>query len=129
MHEIESQKEAHERKILTFESPKPDMLQGIQDLFNLFMNGFKEPKFVQGVVKSFISTGCLPIYSADPTIIEFQPYTKHKLSGTLKVSPATSEGAEVLEAMYNMLDYDSDDDASVAMRFILDYDLNSSTSD
>ena len=30
LHEIESQKEEHQRKILTFEAPKPDMLQGIQ---------------------------------------------------------------------------------------------------
>ena len=30
---------------------------------------------------------------------------------------------------HNLLDYDSDDDASAAMRFILDYDLNSSVSD
>lgn len=129
LHDLKSLKEAHQRKNIIFEPHKPDMLQGIKDLFDLFKNGFKEPKFVQGIVRSFVSTGCMPIYSADPAIIHFEPYQKHKMSGTIKISPPTkvdSENAEVLEAMYNMLDYDIEDDASAAMRFILDYDFDSS---
>lgn len=127
LHDVECRKEVHERKIIKFEPPKPCMLQGIQDLFDLFADGFKEPKFVQGIVRSFISTGCMPIPSPDPTVIEFLKYSKHKTSGTIHIpSPTTAdtESAEVMEAMHNVLDYDSDDDASTAMRFILDYDFD-----
>ena len=46
------QKDENDRQIVNFEPPKPDMLQGVQDLLNLFANGFKEPKFMQGVVKA-----------------------------------------------------------------------------
>ena len=28
-------------------------------------------EFIKGVVRSFISTGCMPIHSDDPTITEF----------------------------------------------------------
>ena len=132
LYDLEFQKEPHMRKIIKFEVPKPDMLQGIQDLFDLMANGFREPKFVQGVVRSFISTGCMPVYSTDPNIINFLPYTKHKMSGTMNIlapTTATSESAEVLEAMYNMLDYDSDDEATAAMRYILDYNADSSVTD
>lgn len=105
---------------------------GFMELFDLMANGFREPKFVQGVVRSFISTGCMPVYSTDPDIINFSPYTKHKMSGTMNIlapTTATSESAEVLEAMYNMLDYDSDDEATAAMRYILDYNADSSVTD
>lgn len=122
------QKDENDRQIVNFEPPKPDMLQGVQDLLNLFANGFKEPKFMQGVVRSFISTGCMPIYDADPTVCNFQPYTKDKISGTMKMlAPVVrnTENAEILSAMNDMLDYDSDDDTEAAMRYILDYNFDS----
>lgn len=122
-----------ERVLPVFKPPKPDMLQAIKDVFNLMANGFKEPKFVQGIVRSFISTGCIPMMNFDHTNVSFQLYTKHKVSGTINfkqfgiVQPdATDENSEVVNAINAMLDYDSDDDASAAMRFILDYNFDDS---
>ena len=89
-------------------------------------------EFIKGVVRSFISTGCMPIHSDDPTITEFQPYPKHKMSGTFDIAAQTSTATETnegLEAMQNMPDYDSDDDASDAMNYILGYEFDSSATD
>ena len=131
MYDIEMRKDVLERTLLVFEPPKPKMLEAIQDLFNLIANGFREPKFVQGIVRSFISTGCMPINSEDLTNLAFQPYTKQKISGTINltklgVTPfvTTSESIEIANAINAMIDYDSDDDASAAMRFILDYNFD-----
>ena len=73
LYELESLKPAAEREILEFEPPKPDMLEGIQDLFDLFAGGFKEKKFIEGVNRSFINTGCLQTLHDDPTVITFLP--------------------------------------------------------
>lgn len=133
LYDIEMGKSVSERVSLVFKPPKPDMLQAIQDVFDLMATGFKEPKFVHGIVRSFISTGCMPMYSDDHTNVNFQLYTKHKVSGTINfkqfgiVQPdATDENSEVVNAINAMLDYDSDDDASAAMRFILDYNFDNS---
>ena len=61
MYDLEMSKSVLERVLPVFKPPKPDMLQAIKDVFNLMANGFKEPKFVQGIVRSFISTGWAPI--------------------------------------------------------------------
>ena len=55
-YEEESAKDVHERTLPVFQPPKPEMLQGIQDLFDLLAGGFKEIKFAEGVKRSFIST-------------------------------------------------------------------------
>ena len=47
----------------------------------------------------------------------------------IALTAANSETVEVLEAMYNMLDYDSDDEATEAMRYILDYNADPFSSD
>ena len=131
MYDIEMRKDVLERTLLVFEPPKPKMSEAIQDLFNLIANGFREPKFVQGIVRSFISTGCMPINSEDLTNLAFQPYTKQKISGTINLTKSgvtpfvtTSESIEIANAINAMIDYDSDDDASAAMRFILDYNFD-----
>jgi hypothetical protein len=49
LYAIESKRSVEERKILLFVAPKPSMLQGINDLFDLFANGFKEIRFKEGV--------------------------------------------------------------------------------
>ena len=106
--------------MLEFEPPKPDMYEGIQDLFNLFNSGFKEKKFTEGVNRSFINSGCLYNLNDDPTIIEFQPYIKHKISGTMKIIPTgmrpyeqtslSAENSAIVEAMNDYLDYDSENE-------------------
>ena len=95
------------------------MLEGIQDLFNLFANGFKEKKFTDGINRSFISTGCLQELHDDPTVINFLPFIKHKNSGTMKITPigttnysdtsVIDENLSIVQAMNNFLDYDSED--------------------
>jgi hypothetical protein len=107
-------------------------LQGINDLFDLFANGFQETKFREGVNRSFISTGCLPIYNTDPTVYNFVPYTQQKTCGTMKIIPtgtrnhsdtdlhsntnsntvaaSADENADILYAIDSYLDYDSDDE-------------------
>lgn len=133
LYDIEMRKSELERELPVFKPPKPDMLQAIQDVFDLMANGFKEPKFIHGIIRSFISTGCMPMFNDDHTNATFQIYTKHKVSGTINfkqfgiVQPdATDENTEVANAINAMLDYDSDDDASAAMRFILDYNFDDS---
>ena len=56
----------------------------------------------------------MPIYSADPPISNFQPYTQHKMSDTINTSAPNArntESAEILAAMHDALDYGSYDDA------------------
>ena len=57
LYEEEVAKDVQERMMPVFQPPKPNMLQGIQDLFDLIAGAFKEEKFVEGVKRSFISTG------------------------------------------------------------------------
>ena len=57
----------------------------------------------------------------DPTIINFLPYIKHKNSGTIKITPAgmrtetvsSDENLEIVQAMNDFLDYDSEDEAAM----------------
>ena len=134
MYELESQKSPEDRLMLKFDPPKPCMLQGINDLFELFANGFKEQKFQAGIVRSFISTGCLQIYNIDNNVVDFVQYTKQKTCGTMKLTPTgtrndherfaniadslSEENLEIVHAMNAYLDYDSDDEN--AMNAILD---------
>ena len=51
------------------------------------------------------------------------------MSGTMHMSAVTvmnTESDEILAAIDDMLDYDSDDDALDTMRYILDYNFSSS---
>ena len=61
LYEEEAAKDVQGRTLPVFQPPKPNMLQGIQDLFDLIADGFKKEKFVEGVKRSFISTGCVPL--------------------------------------------------------------------
>ena len=78
-------------------------------------------KIAEGVNRSFISTGCLQMLHDDPTIINFLPYIKHKNSGTIKITPAgmrtetvsSDENLEIVQAMNDFLDYDSEDEAAM----------------
>ena len=70
------------------------MLQGIQDLFDLIAGGFTEQKFVDGVKRSFVSTGCVPIDESDALEPIFKQYSKHNICGTMKIIPTeTSESS------------------------------------
>jgi hypothetical protein len=124
MYELESQKNPEERQIVKFNPPKPCMLQGINDLFELFAGGFKDLKFQAGIVRSFTSTGCLQFFDTNNTVC-FVPYTKNKVCGTMSITPTgtrnyhdatfsndiplADENLEVVTAMNAFLDYDSED--------------------
>lgn len=112
------------------------MLQGINDLFDLFANKFKDPKFKAGIVRSFINTGCLQKYNDDDNVYDFEPYRPHKITGTMSIVPTgtrncnnsddvmnvddsdLNENLQVIQAMNAYLDYDSDDEN--AMNAVLD---------
>ena len=133
-YEVETHKRPEDRILHVFEPPKPSMLQGITDLFELFATGFKEPKFQAGIVRSFISTGCLQVHNADNSVVDFVQFTKQKTCGTMKLTPTgtrndherianiadslSEENFEIVHAMNAYLDYDSDDEN--AMNAILD---------
>ena len=109
--------------MLEFESPKPDMYEGIQDLFDLFNNSFKEKKFAEGVNRSFISSGCLYYLNDDPTIIDLHPCVKQKVSCTMKLVPTGArpyeptsnaiENSVIVQAMNHYLDYDSENENAI----------------
>lgn len=129
LYQIESSKNPEDRKSLIFEPPKPDMLQGINDLFDLFATGFKDPKFKAGIVRFFISTGCLHMHNNDDSVYHLEPYQINKICGTMKIVPTgtrndhqmnvdesdidkpdLNENFEVVQAMNAFLDYDSEDE-------------------
>ena len=75
----------------------------------------------------------MPLYNSDNSAAMFHPHTIQKTSGTIILprtstipSVITNENSEIVDAINDMLDYDSDDDASSAMRFILDYTFEAS---
>ena len=111
------------------------MMQGVQDLFDLFASGFKDNKFVQGVKRSFVSTGCVPIYD---DALNFLEYTKNKICGTLQIVPTGSynvidltnidspdivfdERNELTEIIDNMTEYDN---AMLEATDVMDFILN-----
>ena len=116
------------------------MLQGIQDLFDLIADGFKKEKFVEGVKRSFISTGCVPLDDSDVSPPIFEEYSKNNICGTMKSVPTgtvqytdnnsnndsdivISETSRVIPELNVMLEYDSamleyDHEITEAMNFI-----------
>ena len=109
----------------------------INDLFDLFVIGFKDPKFKVGIVRSFISTGCLHMHNNDDSVYQFEPYQINKICGTMQIVPTgtrndhqmnvdesdidesdLNENFEVVQAMNAFLDYDSEDED--AMNAVLD---------
>lgn len=138
-YEEELEKDVRERTLPVFQPPKPNMLQGIQDLFDLIANGFREKKFVDGVKRSFISTGCVPFDDCDAPI--FQAYSKHNICGSMKIVPTgtvdhsndidisnnndivVDESSRLIPEINFMLEYDNamlehDREITEAMNFI-----------
>ena len=134
-YEEELAKDVRERTIPVFQPPKPNMLQGIQDLFDLIANGFREKKFVDGVKRSFISTGCVPFDDCDAPI--FEAYSKHNICGSMKTVPTgtandiynnnndivVDEASRLIPEINFMFEYDNamleyDHEITEAMSFI-----------
>ena len=140
LYEEEAAKDVQERTLPVFQPPKPNMLQGIQDLFDLIADGFKKEKFVEGLKRSFISTGCVPLDDSDVAAPIFKEYSKNNICGTMKSVPTgtvqytdnnsnndsdivISETSRVIPELNVMLEYDSamleyDHEITEAMNFI-----------
>ena len=109
------------RENLTFVPPKPEMIQAVLDLFELFEKGFKEEKFRNGIKSSFIKTGTMPATSTDADVYKFVEYTVDSICGTMKsilpkgtkvadaVVPATNGDIVFEEAINLFLDAEDDD--------------------
>ena len=119
----ELSKDVNDRILPVFQPPKPDMLQSINDLFDLVGGGFKEKKFVEGVKRSFISTGCVPFDDSNPLALTFQEYSKHKISGTMKITPTgTSYPLSQTTCASSDIPIDNTDHFSPPIDYMLEYD-------
>ena len=77
-----------QRKNLAFDPPKPTLIGGQKDIFQLFADGFTETKFMECITRTFIKTGTLPINYKEPTQPAFfSIYKKEEQSGLMSVVP------------------------------------------
>jgi DDE superfamily endonuclease len=67
-----------------FDVPRPELIEGICDLFNLFANEFCATKFKEGVNRSFIITGTIPEYNGSQEI-SFKEYTREEKYGSIPI--------------------------------------------
>ena len=77
------------RTKMKFKPPKPTMTDGIMDLFELFQNKFQEIEFQEGVSRSFVKTGCVPINQNDGLFVTYVPETQ---KGSLSFVPLGTRG-------------------------------------
>ena len=78
-----------QRKNLDFDPPKPTLIGGLKDIFQLFAEGFTEMSFKECITRTFIKTGTLPINYAEPTQPPiFTIYKKEEQNGFMSVVPA-----------------------------------------
>ena len=78
-----------QRKNLNFDPPKPTLIGGLQDIFQLFAEGFTETSFKECITRTFIKTGTLPINYEEPTELAiFTIYKKEEQNGFMSVVPA-----------------------------------------
>ena len=119
----EAAKDVQERTMPVFRPPKPNMLQGIQDLFDLIAGEFREEKFVEGVRRSFVSTGCVPLDDSDLSSPIFQTYSKHNICGTMKSVPTGT--IEYSNNTYNDvtdIEVNETTDSIPEINFMIEYD-------
>ena len=123
LYEEEAAKDVQERTMPVFQPPKPNMLQGIQDLFDLIAGAFKEEKFVEGVKRSFISTGCVPFDDSDVSSLTFQVYSKHNICGTMKSVPTgTLENSNSTNNNISDIEVNETSDMIPEIDFMVEYD-------
>ena len=123
MSTVELAKNHLDRVLPVFVPPKPDMMQSVQDIFDLFAGGFREAKFIEGVKRSFVSTGCVPIDDSDRLNLKFQEYTKNKICGTMKVIPTgTSDVINLVDIDSNEIVLDDSNEHVPVIDFMMQYD-------
>ena len=114
-----------EQVSLIFEAPKPEMMDCISDLINLFgPNGeFQREKFKNGIISSFVKTGTVPVTTDENGVNHFVEYKDSSINGTMEVIPLGThqmsicpnvESEHVHIAILEYIDWenfsDSDDD-------------------
>lgn len=77
-------KPLEQRLEMKFKPRKPDMYESMADLIKLFETQFKEMKFVNGVVSSFLKTGTVPITCAN----EYLKYKEEIICSTIRTVPS-----------------------------------------
>jgi hypothetical protein len=104
------------RKKMKSTPPKPTMVEGIQDLIDLFEEDFKLTKFKQSIARSFVSTGTAP---SPVDEITFNKYNSNDMlvgtTGTTTIIPNGSQRSiqdesEFIQEAFNLyLDVDAGD--------------------
>ena len=74
-------------KIGSFEAPKPDIKEGVADLFNLFAVNFREEKFIEGVKNSFINSGTVFQLCEESNTLKFKEYIIENNCGSIPIIP------------------------------------------
>ena len=80
----ERRKPPEQRVEMKFKPRKPDMYESMLDLIKLFETQFKEVKFVNGVISSFLKTGTVSATSTN----EFFEYKEETHCGTISAVPS-----------------------------------------
>lgn len=113
-------KDIQDRVLPVFEPPKPDMMQSVTDLLDLMAGGFKLPKFVEGVKRSFVSTGCVPFDESDVLNPLFIQYSRHKICGTMKITPTGTSFP--IDTSNTDINVDDTNQFILPINFMLEYD-------
>ena len=116
----ELKKDIQDRVLPVFEPPKPDMMQSVTDLLDLMAGGFKLPKFVEGVKRSFVSTGCVPFDESDVLNPLFIQYSRHKICGTMKITPTGTSFP--IDTSNTDINVDDTNQFILPINFMLEYD-------
>ena len=113
-------KDIQDRVLPVFEPPQLDMMQSVTDLLDLMAGGFKLPKFVEGVKRSFVSTGCVPFDESDVLNPLFIQYSRHKICGTMKITPTGTSFP--MDTSNTDINVDDTNQFILPINFMLEYD-------
>jgi DDE superfamily endonuclease len=84
-----ARKDVGERAVLNFVAPKPDMMECIDNLIQLFGpdGDFQKQKFKDGVISAFMKTGTVPCNVDENGVTNFVECKEESICGTMKIIP------------------------------------------
>jgi DDE superfamily endonuclease len=123
-----ARKDVGERAVLNFVAPKPDMMECIDNLIQLFGpdGDFQKQKFKDGVISAFMKTGTIPCNVSENGVTNFVEYKEESICGTMKIIPLgtqpsnffdipvvamNEESTEIQNAIFSLLDREDFGDA------------------
>ena len=126
-----ARRDVNERVVLNFVAPKPDMMECVDNLIQLFGpdGDFQKQKFKNDVISSFIKTGTTPCNLDENGVPNFVDYKEESICGTMKIVPLgtqpsdffdipilpviamNDESTEILNAVHALLDREDFGDA------------------